>query len=293
MSFEKYLVIHPHLIHKMIGQLKNDSHLSDLDSSLLKLIRNKKIDHTTKWMQYKNILKRYRYQALNQAPSTSVLPDVKKLRTDKHQRKKQKPELTLRPPSPPPPPPQPQPTEPKIKRKKLRHTTNLNKTTQTENIKPEMVDASTHTEPQANVEDIYESEANVPAIVSDNNDDHDEKRVFPDYSLEEFIRKLAQNSVPDSDPRNIKLRESSINSDFRIFDDLNTGAVLSVHVDDARRLMDADQEENTSRSLAPIPPPPPKKLLSRQRKSHSSNFVRQKMANKSRNNNNNNWMNWP
>lgn len=59
-------------------------------------------------------------------------------------------------------------------------------------------------------------------------------REFEDYSLERFMREMAQAESNQPDIRQIVRRDSSRRKDVRVYDDKATGAVLTIHVDDAK-----------------------------------------------------------
>lgn len=185
-QFKKYFVLEPDYLKRILT-----TGSSALDGILLKIIRNKKLDPTTKWLMYA--------KAIKQSKPSKIVPMPKRKKTVS------------------PPPVAAVTTVPVVAdvvKKEKQHAK-----TQTSSVDKSNV------ETQTQEEQVFETE----------------KRFFDlrDQSLEAWMHQLAQEEAEQTDPRQIVLRESSkYHPKYRIYDDQDSGATLTVDIEEAKEKLD-------------------------------------------------------
>lgn len=214
-SYEKYYVLNQALLKKLVNNnriYKNDS--SPLEKELLKVLKNKKIGPSTRWIMYRDILGKYGKSYDVKLPTRP--PTSKGQSNDATMRNFDKtPAVEI---------PEPIGKKPRRRQKEIEIQTEQPPTTQEEGVQTQII-------PSKFYEDVYERE---PTPEDDTVQPlEDERLEFTDHALEEFLRQAA---AEDSgvDAKRLRRRPNLNDSEYAVYDDPETGAVTHVDIQKAR-----------------------------------------------------------
>lgn len=231
MTFKKYIVVEPSFFKQLITKCK-ESETKNKDLNLLqRIIQNRKLNPSTKWGMYSKILNKYDSSLPNKSErlESRELKDVTVTEPITSRKRKGLDQNQI-------------PTAVKAKRKYTRKPKLVESSVQTSYSEPQTKQKNSPTLFQeAQKESIFESVPESPVVISDESEIND----FPDQSLEAFMYELAQKEAEQDDPKKIIRRESTINSNTRVFDDLDTGAVISIDSDMARDKLYGERNTST------------------------------------------------
>lgn len=250
MGLRKFIVIKPQLFQKILSNTVRNSELTDLEKSLLKVMKNKNLKNKflTKWLLYKSILNKYKnVQHLNE--------NVKRKSDAVENNSAEK---------------RPLPTFQNSSENNNSSGNNYrkrrvkNSSIQTES--PTTVEMGTSTDklPSKFYDDVYtsnmgesgERESNDDNTIDKREAEEDEIVDFPDRNFDEYLHNLVYEAELKNTPSPKVVRRPSTNnnSPFAVFDNLDTGSVIHIDKDEARRQMYEDNGEQP-----PTPNPTPKK----------------------------------
>lgn len=204
--YQRLIVLQPEYFEKLKKSIAQED-LTSLDKIMNKIMNTKNMDSLSKWNLYKQALLMYTLK-------NKVKPAVKHEKVVKEP-KKVVPPLKVDPTSPP---------------KKIKTPIKTQEKVPYINF-PKSDDLFTRrreTERELSIE--TESEDEKEQHQSEKNQI---KRFNED--LEAYLHEQAQRASGQSDPKQIVRRTSSLNSNFRIFDDNESGSVMHVDVEDAAK----------------------------------------------------------
>lgn len=230
-DFEKFYVLKPTLLKRIAR--KTMTHIpqllpeSPLEKRLLRIMQNKKIGATTKWLMYKDALAKFSKTFEASLPT---------------------------PPPPPPPPQPPQPPKETLKshteKKYIRKRITKDLETQTPSVTTS--EAPTQTDSRQFYVDVFENnpEASEPLPPLPVEDQREE---FTDFALDEFLKHLASEESGGTVPSRLVRRKGPQNAEYAVYDDLDTGSVIHVDIEKAKEQLYQDE---------PLQEPTPKKRFS-------------------------------
>lgn len=204
--YQRLIVLQPEYFEKLKKTVAQED-LSSLDKIMNKIMNTKNMDSLSKWNLYKQALLMYTLK-------NKVKPAVK------HKEVVKEPEKKVSPLKVDPTPPRKKIKTPIKSPEKVPYI-NFPKT-------DDLFTRRRETDPELSIETESEDEK------EHHQSERNQRKRFNE-DLEAYLHEQAQRAAGQSDPKQIVRRTSSLNSNFRVFDDNESGSVMHVDVDGAAK----------------------------------------------------------
>lgn len=253
--YEKYLVAHPELMTKIQNLIVTQSDLSELDQSLLKIIKNKQIDAHSKWLLYQRLLHKHFKRGGERTPIKTAVEDEStkpvetagkkgKIREMKKPGSSKIADSSTQTDSPPSV--SNTGSDLSIEGEQIRAIKRkrggVSMETQTEPVETR-TENSTQTDNKF-YETVFEHPGNIKI-----EPDIAEGAVRGNLTLEEFMKHLLSQEVPDQDIRDFKVRRSTVGKPYRVYENVKTGETVTIDAEQAEGVL---REEEAVSETKPV-----------------------------------------